>query len=55
MKRLVLTELNTGLVTDIYRKLQLPLTINSNDSQACYDRIILGITSIALQRIRLSK
>ena len=29
-------------------------TINSNDAQACYDRIVLWIASLALQRIGLT-
>ena len=34
---------NKVLVTDISRqlRLRLPLTITSNDAQACYDRIVL--------------
>ena len=49
-----MTALNKVLVIDISRQTRLPLTINSNDAQACYDRIVLWIASLALQRILLS-
>ena len=52
-RRSVLTALNKVIVTDISRQMRLPLTITSNDSQACYDRIVLWIASLALQRIGL--
>ena len=35
--------------------MRLPLTITSNDTQECYDRIVLWITSVALQTIGLSQ
>ena len=53
-RRSVLIALNKVLVTDISRQTRLPLAINSNDAQACYDRIVLWIASLALQRIGLS-
>ena len=50
-----MTALNKFLVTDISRQTRLHLRINSNDAQACYDRIILWIESLAIQRIGLSE
>ena len=50
----VLTALNKVLVTDISRQIRQLLTINRNDAQACYDRIVLWIVSLALHRIGLS-
>ena len=41
--------------TDIYRQSRLPLIVNSSDSQACHDRIVLWITSLALQILGLSR
>ena len=41
-------------MTQNSRQTRLSLTINSNDAQVCYDRIVLLIASLALQRIRLS-
>ena len=35
--------------------MRLPLTITSNDAQACYDRIVLWIASLSLPRIGLSQ
>ena len=43
------------LVTYISRQIRLPLSINSNDDQACYNRKVLWIASLALQRIKLSQ
>lgn len=40
-RRSVLTALNKILVIDISRQNRLPLTINMNDAQGCYDRIVL--------------
>ena len=40
-RRSVLTAINKVIVTDISRQMRLPLTITSNDAQACYDRIVL--------------
>ena len=40
-RRSVLIALNKVLVIDISRQNRLPLTINRNDAQACYDRIVL--------------
>ena len=54
-RRSVLTALNKVIVTDTSRQIHLPLTITSNDAQACYDRIVLWIASLALQRIGLRK
>ena len=51
----VLTVLNKILITYISRQSKLPLTINSNDAQACCDRIVMRIASLALQRIVLRK
>ena len=53
-RRAVLTALNKVLVTDISRQLRLPLTVTSNDAKACFDRIVLWVASLALQRIGLS-
>ena len=44
----ILIALNKILVISISRQMRLPLTINSNDAQACYDRIVLWIESLAL-------
>ena len=52
-RRTVLTVLNKILVTDISRQLRLPLIVTSNDGKACYDRIVLWVASLALQRIGL--
>ena len=41
-------------MTDISRQIRQLLTINRNDAQACYDRIVLWIVSLALHRIGLS-
>ena len=35
--------------------MRLPITITSNDDQACYDRIVQWILSLTLQRIGLSQ
>ena len=43
------------LVTDISRQARLPLTVNNNDTEASYDRIVLWIASLTLQRIDISK
>ena len=53
-RRSVLTALNKVLVIEISRQTRLPLTINSNDDHVCYDRFVLWIASLALQRIWLS-
>ena len=54
-RRSVLTALNKAIVTDISRHIQLPISITSNDVQACYDRTVLWIASMSLQRIGLSQ
>ena len=53
-RRSVLIALNKVLVTAISRQTIPPLTISSNDAHACYDRIVLWIVSLALQRKGLS-
>ena len=41
-------------MTDISRQLRLPLTVTSNDAEAYFDRIVLWVVSLTLQRIGLS-
>ena len=50
-RRSVLTALNKILVTYISRQTQLPITIKSNDAQACYDRIILLAASLEIDGV----
>ena len=54
-RRSVLIALNEVIVADIAQYMRLPLSITSNDAQACYDRIVLWIESLSLQRIGLSQ
>ena len=54
-RRSVLTALNKAIVKDTSRQMQLPISITSNDVQAWYDRTVLWIASMSLQRIGLSQ
>ena len=45
-RRSVLTALNKVIVTDISRQMRLPLSMISNDTQACYDRIVIWMQNL---------
>ena len=52
-RQAILTVLNKVLVTNISRQLRVPSTVTSNDTKPCYDRIVLWMASLLLQRICL--
>jgi hypothetical protein len=47
--------LNKQLTYDLSRQLKHPMTLCSNDAKSCYDRIVLSVASLSIQRTTLPK